>query len=54
MTDIKLMTRKQIASEIGISRVTLYRELKSANILLPARKLLKPSDYAQVFSWFRE
>lgn len=54
MTDIKLMTRKQVTQIVGISRATLYRELKAANITLPTRKLLKPSDYEPVFAYFKD
>lgn len=52
MTDNKLMTRMQVAEKIGVSRVTLYRELKEANIVISSRKLLRPGEYELIFRRF--
>ncbi len=45
-------TRQEVAAALGISRITLWRRLKKAGLVLQGKHLLTPADCAAIQALF--
>lgn len=51
-TKINFKTKQQIAEDLNISYITLYRRLKSMDIKVPNNRMLSPAEYEPIYQYF--